>query len=191
MDFLAIEQACVIGLSLGGAVAIDFAIEYPERAWALITVDALLGGFQLSEDFYQALEEVVTNARNEGITAALERVREDPSDRWAVSMQNDVVKNRLEDMHSAYSGFHLLNPDPDISLDPPAIDRLSEIHVPVLAIVGELDAADFHKIADTLVAEIRGAEKAMISGGGHLINMEKPGEFNAVVLSFLRRIGGD
>jgi pimeloyl-ACP methyl ester carboxylesterase len=54
--------------------------------------------------------------------------------------------------------------------------------------VGELDAPDYHKIADTLVSRINGSEQVMITGGGHLINMEKPAEFNAVVLDFLRRV---
>jgi len=54
-----------------------------------------------------------------------------------------------------------------------------------LIIVGEKDVSDVLAIADILEKGIKGAQKIMIPGSGHLVNMEKPEEFNRIVLDFL------
>jgi len=70
-------------------------------------------------------------------------------------------------------------------LAPPAITRLAEINVPVLVITGDLDVPDYLKLSDTVVDGITGAKKVVIKGTAHLPNMEKPDEFNRIVLNFL------
>jgi pimeloyl-ACP methyl ester carboxylesterase len=72
-------------------------------------------------------------------------------------------------------------------LVPPAMTRLEELQVPTLIIVGELDQPDFLSIADALVQRVAGARKVFIPGVAHLPNMEKPEEFNRIVLDFLNR----
>jgi pimeloyl-ACP methyl ester carboxylesterase len=67
------------------------------------------------------------------------------------------------------------------------MERLEEIQVPTLIIIGELDQPDFCEIADTLAARIPNAEKAVIPGVAHLPSMEEPEQFNRVVLDFLGR----
>ena len=69
--------------------------------------------------------------------------------------------------------------------EPPAISRLSEIRVPTLIIVGDQDVRDILKIADILEKGIPGAKKVVIAGTAHHLNMEKPEEFNRIVLDFL------
>ena len=71
------------------------------------------------------------------------------------------------------------------ALEPPAISRLSEIHVPTLIIFGDQDVRDILKIADILEKEIPGAKKVVIPDTAHHLNMEKPEEFNRIVLDFL------
>jgi pimeloyl-ACP methyl ester carboxylesterase len=75
------------------------------------------------------------------------------------------------------------------SLEPPASGRLGEITVPTLVLTGDEDVADIHEIADTLLAEIPGAERATISDAAHLPNLERPEEFDRIVLGFLRQHG--
>jgi len=72
--------------------------------------------------------------------------------------------------------------------DPPAIGRLSEIHAPTLVIVGDLDMPGILEIADMIEKNIPGSKKVVIKGGAHLVNMEKPREFNAAVFDFLSKI---
>jgi 3-oxoadipate enol-lactonase len=76
---------------------------------------------------------------------------------------------------------------PPEPLEPPAIGRLSEIGVPTLVILGELDAPN---PLDQLVAEIPGAKKVIMAGTAHHPFMEKPAEFNQIVLDFLARWKG-
>ena len=91
-------------------------------------------------------------------------------------------------MKSDYSGWHYVNADPCRSLDPPAIERLQEVNVPTLIIVGESDSPDFHRIATILNKNIRHSEIMTIKGAEHGPNMETPREFNEAVLSFLANV---
>jgi pimeloyl-ACP methyl ester carboxylesterase len=90
-------------------------------------------------------------------------------------------------MVSDYSGWHWKNRDPGRSFKPPAIQRLAEIKVPTLIIVGELDPPDFHAIAKTLERGIAGATKVTLPGVGHMANLEAPERFNEIVMEFLSR----
>ena len=71
------------------------------------------------------------------------------------------------------------------SLDPPALDRLSEIGIPTLVIAGSEDHESIRDIANSLVQQIPTARKVLIAGAHHMVNMEKPVEFNQAVLDFL------
>jgi pimeloyl-ACP methyl ester carboxylesterase len=70
-------------------------------------------------------------------------------------------------------------------LDPPAINRLGEIHVPTLVIVGEYDTTGTLHLADLLAKGIPNARKVVFPGVAHLLPMEIPQQFNQVVLDFL------
>ena len=70
-------------------------------------------------------------------------------------------------------------------MKPPAIERLGEIHVPTLVLVGDADASDHLQIAEILERGIPGARKIVIPDVGHLVNLETPGLFNRQVLEFL------
>jgi pimeloyl-ACP methyl ester carboxylesterase len=65
------------------------------------------------------------------------------------------------------------------------MERLGQINIPTLVIVGDLDDDTEMAITEVLTARISGAQKAVIHGTAHLPNMEKPGEFNQIVLAFL------
>ncbi len=89
--------------------------------------------------------------------------------------------------------FSLLEPEDSERqpLTPPAINRLDEIRVLTLIIVGDQDVPEFLKISDIMATGIPGAKKVVIPGVAHLPNMEKPKKFNRIVLDFLseRNIG--
>jgi 3-oxoadipate enol-lactonase len=69
LDYLEIAHAYIIGLSMGGGIAIDFALTYPQATDALILVDSRLGGWQ-SEPEYAALQNAVrARAKDAGVQA--------------------------------------------------------------------------------------------------------------------------
>ena len=75
-------------------------------------------------------------------------------------------------------------------LEPPALSRLAEIHVPTLIIVGSGDVPDILAQADLLEQGIAGAQKVVIPGVAHVPNMERPRDFNRIVLDFLGTLKG-
>jgi pimeloyl-ACP methyl ester carboxylesterase len=67
----------------------------------------------------------------------------------------------------------------------PAADRLSELKVPVLVIVGAQDVPYILAAADYMVEKIPSARKAVIEDAAHLPNMDHPAEFQRIVTTFL------
>jgi pimeloyl-ACP methyl ester carboxylesterase len=86
-----------------------------------------------------------------------------------------------------YAGWHWANSEQDrnVRLAPPAIERLQEIGVPALALVGELDLHDYRRIASILERDVPNARSVVLRSAGHMANMEAPEEFNRIVLDFL------
>jgi 3-oxoadipate enol-lactonase len=88
--------------------------------------------------------------------------------------------------------FQVQKDQPEFRLarvDPPASERLGEIDVPTLVITGDEDVGDIHQIADRLEREIPGAHRATMPEVAHLPNLERPDEFNRIVLAFLAEHG--
>ncbi len=185
LDALDIGRAHLVGLSRGGGIALDATLTYPDRVRSLTLVDAMLGGYRWSPEFRAMNSATATLARDVGLgeaktywlrTSLLESA-------WRRPGAGEGCAAMLAD----YSGWHWLNADPARNLRPPAIERLGEVAVPTLVIVGEEDIADFRQIADRLAADIPGAQLVVLPRVGHMSNMEDPVPFNQIVLSFLDR----
>jgi pimeloyl-ACP methyl ester carboxylesterase len=188
LDFLGIQRAYVLGLSMGGVIAIDFTLAYPDRVAALIPVAAGLGGYHATSN---------TALRDE-LNAAYERGDKDRAVELSLQVWTDgpqrtpdqvdpTVRERIRAM--TVHTFDLPDVDPWLQpLEPPAVDRLAEIHVPTLFVVGDQDVADILKIGDLIVAQVPGAKRAVIPGTAHHLNMERPAEFNRIVLDFLNSL---
>jgi pimeloyl-ACP methyl ester carboxylesterase len=76
-------------------------------------------------------------------------------------------------------------PDP---LDPPAAQRLDQIHAPTLIVAGALDDPELLRAAGVMASTIPGAQKVTIPNAAHLPNMEEPEQFNEAVLAFARAV---
>ena len=73
---------------------------------------------------------------------------------------------------------------------PPAAKRLKEIKVPTLAVLGDRDVPSIRATVDLVMKDVEGARKVVISGAGHMVNMEQPEAFDRAVLGFLRGLTG-
>lgn len=183
LSYLGIDQAAVLGLSMGGGISTVFSLLYPEATRALILADSNLWGFRWSPEGAAQLAEIERAARERGVDAAKELWLE--HDFFAHAMERPGVAARLRQMVEDYSGWHWINPDLEIGLKPQPVKRLAEIRAATLVIVGERDVPDFRRIADFLAVEIPGARQVVLPGVGHMSNMEDPEGFNAAVLEFL------
>jgi pimeloyl-ACP methyl ester carboxylesterase len=185
LGYLAIEKPVLIGQSMGGGIALDYAVAYPDGLRALVVVDAVLGGFQWLDETAESFEAVYDEARASGVEAARATWLAHPI--FAPGLANPRSSQPIRRIVGDYSGWHWANPgdDTNVQLHPPAIGRLHAIDVPVLAVVGELDVPDFHSITSILETNITGAQSHVLPGAGHMSNMEAPQEFNGAVLEFL------
>lgn len=188
MNHLELTNAYVVGLSMGGAIAIMFALDYPESVAALVAVDSTLGGYEWSPDYGASLDAIFVAGRKVGHDAALERLLD--FEILEPAMEDPKVAVRLKEIISDYSGYHWISDTVNwgTTTAPPAIERLDQIRIPTLAIVGGRDSPEFHTIASILEQQIPNIQKIIIPGVGHVPNMEKPGEFNEIVLGFLSNI---
>src|SRR5260370_11759249 len=194
LKFLDIESAYLMGVSGGGALAIDFTLEHPEMVDALIPVTAGVSGFRPTEEDKQKHPDVVRmyTSLNEAferhdiaraVEISLELWTDGPSrlPRQAAPAVRERVRemttrnwNRPDDEAQAQT--------PPVPLDPPAVGRLSKIGVPTLVILGEYYAPN---PLEQLSAEIPGAKTAIIPGTTHHPFTSKPTEINQIVLDFL------
>ncbi len=201
LQCLGIAQAHVLGHSLGGNIACTFALAYPESTTALLLVGSGLPGFQLPQELAEQEQEqeyrqfwrsVYDTAKEAGIEAAKKVWRNSPVAR--PSLETPGVAARLEQMLADYSGWHWVNDNPSRpprqgrDPDGPPADRLGEISVSALIMVGGRESPRVHAIGDYLQQHIRVARKVVLPGVGHYPMMEDPDRFNETVLSFLAGI---
>jgi 3-oxoadipate enol-lactonase len=187
LDYLKISKAHVMGLSMGGGIAVEFTLEHPEMAQALIPVDSTLGGFSYSDEFNAIFKEIFTKFSEEGLGSAKKVWMECLL--FKPIFEIPEAAPRFSMMVSDYSGWHWsTNSDAMQSITPAAIERLEEINVPVLVIVGERDMSDFLNIARVMERDIPYARLAVLDDVGHMSNMEDPESFNREVFSFLESL---
>ena len=187
LDHLGIREAHIVGLSMGGSIAIGFTLDYPEYVSSLITVDSTLDGFDYSRTFLAWYISLFTIAKEKGVEAALEAFINGPL--FEATMRNALAGDRMRQMVRAYSGWRFLHDDPEIEPVPSLHIRLHEINCPTLAIVGEYDLPDFHSIADKIDEKVPNSKKLIIPGVGHMSNMEDSESFNRETLSYLESLG--
>lgn len=194
LRFLNIECTYLLGLSLGGEVSIDFTLEHPEMVDALVLSGSPIPGYPHEVMFTpQQLQEQIQRwspfaiaMRARDIPAMIDHLMDDPT--LMPSPLYPAARQRVRENLAEYNFAFVLDPAPRQELVPTAYERLSEIHVPTLIIVGSEDHFQLHKSAEKLEQDIVSAKRVTISATHHMPNMEKPEEFNEIVLGFLQSI---
>jgi 3-oxoadipate enol-lactonase len=192
MEAEGIDQAALVGVSLGGNTALELALESPERVSTLVLVGAGLPDHEWSQ-------EVTSFFADE--EAALERGDLEAAVDANLRMWFAGPRRSLDDLDPAMGelvgemqrqAFRQQKGHDDVRmlrLEPPASERLGDVKVPTLVLTGDDDVADIHRIADRLAAGIPGAERATIAGAAHLPSLECPEDFDRIVLDFLAKHG--
>lgn len=184
-ESLGVEAAHLVGLSMGGGIALQFALDFPERVISLTLVDSALPGFTYGQQAAGRIEALVEAVRTEGPRAALENVylqhpffdgiRRDP-ERFEF-VRKIVLSFQAPDMRE---GGRPADYRPDLAV------RLPEVVAPTLVVVGEHDIGDFRLIAEVLAENLPRARLIVMPDCWHLPPVEKPDEFNEMLISFLR-----
>ncbi|KXK26666.1 MAG: Non-heme bromoperoxidase BPO-A2 [candidate division WS6 bacterium OLB20] len=171
LEELEIQPVHLVGLSLGGEVALDFAVEYAGHARSLTLLSTSLSGFSGNVDWNVHPEAGLPYAKLNWLNHEV----------FASARKVPAVRSVLEQMIYDYSGWHWLNDDPRERPEPPAADRVRELTIPILTAVGEDDLPYYHDIANAIAGATSSAEKTVIQGAGHLLNLEKPELINALI----------
>ena len=187
MDALEIEQADVLGWSLGSCVAQELTLAHPERVGALV----LFGTWDHVDGFQSAVFTALGAPWRTGdMDTALEALGLAFSPQF---LDSPDFEEALGSMAGAFPqtpeqvAVTVEQWEADMSHD--TRGRLGDIGAPVLVLVGEQDLLtppwQGRKVADA----IPGAEFHLFTGPGssHALNLERPEEFSGVVLDFLER----
>ena len=188
LDHLEIAQAHVLGISMGGKVALDFTLAHPDRVTSLIRVSADLPETPVSDVLKRAWDDMKAAEENNGLSDVIEleiNLWVDGPNRKPGTV-NQRVRDRVREMNTAlFARIVEHDAATENRITPPTIERLQEIQVPTLNIVGEEDVPDVHTAAQLLKEGIRTAKMVNVPGAAHMVSMEKPEEFNDIVLEFL------
>ena len=191
LDFWSVDKAHVLGLSMGGGIALDFCLEYPNRMKSLILAAPSLGGFPYSEELMQKGLDLITLSMERGGEEAFRMLFEDPYWEYTVPPRSrKAARDKMKMMTRKF--FEVLRWDMNLMqpLSPPAIGRLAEIDIPTLVIAAGLDHSDNLKVIDRLASGIKGSKKVVIPDVGHMMNLEAPQQFNQIVYDFLTSFEG-
>ena len=169
------QQIVLVGHSLGGGIALLYALKYPQDLAGIITVGS---GARLRVDpqFLEALETAINDPGTYENTpnSAFDLI--DPE--LASVLKRRSIENgpavRLNDM-KACDRFDIM-------------DRIAQINIPTLALCGDQDVMTPPKYSQYLAAQMPKAKALVIPGGTHMVFAEKPREVNRAIEDFLKTI---
>jgi len=183
LEHLKIDRACLVTGSAGGALAINLTLEHPEKVSALVLVGAIVDGTPFTEHFTtRGGHRPPSLTDPDQLFAWL--VRDDP---YTVYAGNTAAKDRAMQLVKKY---HREPHRPESTPRPPrpAIERLHEIKVPTLILVGEFDIPDVHAQAGALNVGIANSTRLVIRDAAHLLPLEQPELFNKALSEFVRAL---
>jgi 3-oxoadipate enol-lactonase len=190
LDRLELGAAAVVGVSLGGRVALEVALARPDLVERLVLVGPGLPGHAWSETVRRYGEEEDAAVARGDLEAAVEanlrmwvdgpNRRADEVDPRMRAFVGEMQRRALELQAPVWEVVQEELLVPDVG------SRYVELRVPTLVLVGGEDVPDIHEIADRLATGIPGARRVIIAGTAHVPSLERPEEFDRLVLAFLR-----
>jgi len=193
MDAAGVERAALIGNSMGGRVAIDFALEHPSRVSALVLAAPGLSGFEGTpeeesgwEATFADVEREIEEAVHAGDPERAEELRLQWL--WAPLGTDDAAGARIRQI--AFDNLHELTMDEsgERELEPTADGRLGEIDAPTLVLPADHDPPWHERMCVVIAETVRGARLIRIPETDHVIPLRRPDEFNRAVLGFLGEV---
>lgn len=180
------EKTVLVGHSLGGSEALDYAVTYPEEIRGLVLIDSWITGFKPTENSPMRFNANAV-AQQESVQAAIEGFRD--LGLFDLQVEREESKELLVKIQKEHPGGFWLD---DRSIHDPSfkarekLDTLSSI--PALVLVGEQDFEDFQTIAKIVDDELPLSTKKIISGVKHMGPFDKPEEIADMIEQWLQTI---
>ncbi len=189
LKHLNIPKATLIGVSNGGAIALDFAVEHPEALEKLILVGTGVRGYENTP-----VEEKIWNKFDVMMKPQALAVKEN---RLADAVEMDVnvwaptqnPTNRKRILEIAMDNTHTQADLPGKWHEKqatPTFKKLREINAGTLLIVGDRDVEGMVLLSKRLHRLIPNSKLVMVEGADHLVNLSQPEQFNRLVFEFLK-----
>lgn len=192
LDALEVHEPVVImGCSMGGGLAMDFALTHPSRVKALIMVGSGPSGLELDVPASAKFAEVekAFEAGDLDLVSELEtQIWFDGAGRTPEQV-DQAMRKLLYDMNRqalAHEVKQLGKRLPNTQV--PAFDRLGDLKRPVLIIVGEHDTLYILAAAEYMIEKLPSARMVRVEDAAHLPNMDHPDEFQTAVTNFLENL---
>lgn len=177
LDALGVDRAAIVGLSMGGGLALDVVVAYPERIWALAHVAAGVSGMPVAA--YTEEQEAAYESAEQ--TRDLETMMKIDLDVWAPLGVDDEIRELWHATPDA------LGP-PDYELfkaGEPSADRLEQVAVPTLVVVPAHDPPAQREVGATVARRVPGAQLVEIDSD-HYLTLRETDRVTAIVRGFLR-----
>lgn len=192
LDSLSVHAAIFVGSSMGGGLAIDFAIEHPERTIGLVLIGTAITGAEGAEipDEAADLEDALEYATERGNLDTVNRIE---AHLWLDGplSESGRVSGEVRDLFLKMNAIHLNHPELTEEEEPDdAVDNLSAITAPTLLVVGELDMPDIVARHEDLSEELENAFAIVLEDTAHFPSLERPDLFNPILLEFLEAVTG-
>lgn len=173
---LGVEKAHLVGLSLGGMVAQQFALDYPYATASLVLADTISGPGDDGTALRESLAYIESHSMREIAESRITRAFTDAVD---PVMRGHLIEQVALNDKAAYECAARAA----FSFDVRA--QTGQIAAPALVVVGEADRTFPLPWMEAVAGAIPGARLVRIPGAAHIVNMERPREFNRAVLDFL------
>jgi pimeloyl-ACP methyl ester carboxylesterase len=181
MDFLKIEKAHILGSSMGGLIAQEIAINYPERVIKLILGSTWSCQDDGANGITPNMLEATKLSSRQGFNRLIESVFNKIFNRFILVPIIKFQARRMKEQEiSGIEGQVACVKEYD------SLDRLPLIKAPTLVVTGTKDRVIKHESSDTIAKKIPGARLVKIKNGSHAVSMEKSKVFNREVLEFLK-----
>ena len=182
LDALEIDRAPLLGLSMGGGVALNFALSHPQRVSRLILISPAMVGWEWSDEWRALWRGVADAARSGDLPLARQRWLDHPM--FAALRRDPAAETELRAALERYHGRQWIADSQRDEL--PDIDRLHALAMPTLLLTGELDFPDLRLIADVLEAIAPDLRRIDYADAGHMLHVERAMEVTDAVTAFLR-----
>ena len=180
LDTTAIDRCDLIGVSMGGGIALNFTLDHPERVRNLVLISPGLVAWEWSEAWLQLLHPIVHHARSGDMDEARRLWWEHPLFR---TTRSSAAGPALLESITRFAGEQWVEDHHELML--PDVERLHLLATRTLLLTGGCDLEDFRLIADLIEASASHLQRVDDPARGHLLHLEDPAGCAARISAFL------